>query len=425
MENNNSTLLVFRDDAYIKYLILDKKDQKMHDLFWLGFMIYTVAFAVSQTTMVSWILCQAFQLLGLGMILVGAFSQLRFTFDSLSFKHLYVLYMAWLAFVVVRGLATDYDGIKAMLFDASFGLFPYFVPLIVLFPRNLLFYKRLFDVIFIFGLAFLAISAVFIKQIIIADNENLISKGIVEVFTRTMGMTTGFILLTFVYHTKKRNLLSIFILFVIMLMAIYKGRRGLLIMSVLPLMVAYFFYLFESKAKILVVLISVLVGGVLLVYGMSFLEKSSLFNTLKDRGLEDTRSSVEACFYDDMTFKDWVIGRGMRGEYYCPGIDIGSGSKYRYVIETDYLQIMLKGGIISFGLLLLITIPAAFLGLFRSKNLLSKAAGAWIILALINMYPSTVNTFSINYLIVWISVGIGYSKAIRDLPELVLKKYFS
>ncbi len=150
---------------------------------------------------------------------------------------------------------------------------------------------------------------------------------------------------------------------------------------------------------------------------------------ITDRITEDTRTPVEKCFYDDMKTKDWIIGKGMMGTYYCPGVDDTSSetvyTDYRSMIETDYLNIILKGGIISLGLLLLITIPAVVKGLFYSKNILSKAAALWILLWLIDLYPATVTTFTLNHLLVWISVGICYSKTIRNMEETAIQEIFS
>lgn len=420
-----ATLLLIRDEAYVKHLTLQKKDQLFLDLFWLGFITYTLGYSISQTTYVSWIICQAFQSLGIIFMLVAAFSQIQYRFDNLYLRFIFTFYLLWLISVMLRGFTLDYTEIKILLFDAWFGVLLYFTPLLLLFPRNLFFYKRLFDAILVLGVAFLLLTLVFIKQILFADFEDLVSRGIVEIFSRTLAIPSAFVLLTFIYHTKQRKLISLVILTVPILLAIIKARRGLILMSVLPLMVAYVFYLYESKAKTLVIIFTVLVFSVVIGYGLSVYEESALFSKLKDRGLEDTRTTVEICFYKDMSTLDWLIGKGLLGQYYCPGIDLGNPSGYRSVIETDYLQTILKGGILSFGLMLLITLPAAFLGLFKSKNLFSKAAGAWIVLALFNMYPSSVNTFTLNYLLVWISVGIGYSKAIRLLPDEVLKLYLN
>jgi hypothetical protein len=138
---------------------------------------------------------------------------------------------------------------------------------------------------------------------------------------------------------------------------------------------------------------------------------------IAERGDENTRKGVELYFYNDMGTDDWIVGRGINGEYYCPDVTEDQSSNYRDLIETGYLQIILKGGLIRLILFLLISIPAVFLGLFSSKNLLSKASAIWIIIALISLYPSTVESFSLQYLLVWISIGICYSKEIRNLSN--------
>jgi hypothetical protein len=145
-----------------------------------------------------------------------------------------------------------------------------------------------------------------------------------------------------------------------------------------------------------------------------------------DRISQDSRSEVEQYFFRDLKPIDWIIGKGINGKYFCPiGDGLGGITILRNGIETDYLNIILKGGIISLGLKLLIAIPAIINGLFHSKNLLSKAAGIWIFFYLIDLYPSPVTTFSLNYLLVWISIGICYSKELRDLSDDGIKKVFS
>ena len=103
--------------------------------------------------------------------------------------------------------------------------------------------------------------------------------------------------------------------------------------------------------------------------------------------------------------KTGLIGKGINGKYYCPGIDKDDTTGYRTVIETDYLQLILNGGLVFLILLLLILIPAIILGIFYSKNMLSKAAAIWILLWICYLYPARVTTFSLHYILVWISVG--------------------
>lgn len=423
VQKNKASLLLLDKSVFLRYFAFSKKDQLLLKLFWLGFIIYTVAFVLQPNF--NWIICQSFQLLGLTIMIPGIFTQLRFKFDSLYLQVLFVPYFLWLMLVIVRGIALDYELIKMLIFDAWFGGLLYFAPLAVFFPKNLFFYKKLFEVIFVLSLVFLGLTLLFATKIFLTGQEDMESRGIVEAFVRTLAFPVTFILFTFSYHFKKRKLLAALVILLAILFAIVKARRGLLFMTTFPLIISYMLYLYKSKSKMLVFVMSALLCLIISVFAISFFQQSNLFNSIKERGLEDTRSLVEECFYDDFQTTDWIIGRGLRGQYFCPGIDEFERTGYRSVIETDYLQIILKGGLISLVFLLLITIPAIFLGLFASKNLLSKAAAVWILLALIYMYPSTINTFTFNYLLVWISVGICYSKFIRNMSDEVLKLYFN
>jgi len=165
----------------------------------------------------------------------------------------------------------------------------------------------------------------------------------------------------------------------------------------------------------------------LALFAESFINTDSdrgLFSSLMERGTADTRTNVELCLYADMELLDWIVGKGMNGTYYCPNIEENDSIDYRTGIESDYLNTILKGGIIYLALCLLIMIPAVFKGLFQSRNLLSKAAAIWILLYLLYLYPAPVSKFNANYLLVWMSVGICYSKMIRQLPETLVFSYF-
>jgi O-antigen ligase len=130
--------------------------------------------------------------------------------------------------------------------------------------------------------------------------------------------------------------------------------------------------------------------------------------------------------YADMSSADWVIGKGIKGKYYCPIVDNvndAEGAGYRDNIETGYLQIILKGGILSLALLLLMFIPAVYFGLFKSKNVLAKASSLWIFLWIVYLYPSGGIVFNMNYVLVWVAAGVCYSEKIRKLTDEEIRPY--
>ena len=349
---------------------------------------------------------------------------MQFRFSNEYQKVLFIIYILWSTITVLRGIELDKEALKGIIFDPWFGGFLYFAPLIMLFPPKLIYIKKIFDVIVILGVFYVIYDLMFLSDLMDPDGENVLSRDIVEYFSKTLSITVAFILLTYTYHSKPKLFYALCILLLTIFFALVRARRGLLIATVGPIFLLYLLYFYNVKKKSVVIILSALVGFIALSIFLYLLNQDAFmanFELMAKRGTEDTRSKVEDYFFYDMEGLDWVIGRGMSGKYYSPTIGVGN---YRSTIETDYLNIILKGGSISLVLLLLIIVPAAVLGIFYSKNTLSKAGGLWIIFWIINLYPSTIQVFTLNYLIVWVSVGLCYSRTFRNIPERVLKFYF-
>jgi hypothetical protein len=399
--------------------VVEKGMSKALNVFWAGFIIYSASFALSTTTTVSYIFCQVLQVFGLIIIVLASIKLIQWKFDNSYLKTFFIIYCFWLLFVVSRGFLFDYNSLKFMLFDAEFGLLRYFVPLIILFPKKLIFYKKLFKVIVILGLIFICYDILFRSNLMDLNYTNNNIKFTFEYFAKILSIPAGFLLLTYNYQPGRRILIALLIVAVTAGFAIFRARRALLFMTIAPLVFSYLLYLYGGKKKILIIFFSIFIGSFLLLYGIKVYNdnRNGMFTLLSERIYEDTRSAVESNFYYDMSTKDWIIGKGINGQYFSPGIDLSDISGYRGMIETDYLNIILKGGIISIWLLSMILIPAIILGLFFSKNLLSKAAALWILIWILELYPANVNSFSLNHLLVWISVGICYSREIRNQSE--------
>jgi hypothetical protein len=410
-------------------LKLNFNDQtsKTLDYFWIGFTIYTASFALSTSTTVNYTFCQLIQLTGILLFLPSAIKLINWKFNNQYLKTLFIIYCFWQLFIISRGFSFDYANIKVMLFDAEAGLFRFFVPLILLFPKNLLYYKKIINVIIVLGVIFILYDIVFIHNLLNLDYENNDSKFTYEHFVKILSVSCGLILLTFPYQTKRNKYIAFTVIIVSILFSIIRARRALLIMTISPLVITYILLLYSQKKNFIVALLPFLIVMIILTFGGNGNAKSTprIFRLLSDRATEDTRTGVEEAFYHDMTPQDWIIGKGINGKYYCPGIDIASLTDYRSMIETDYLNIILKGGLISLGLLLLIAIPSLIKGLFYSKNILSKAAAIWILLWIVELYPANVSNFSLHYLLFWMAIGICNSTVILEVPENEIAEIFS
>ena len=400
------------------------RELKQINLFWNGFIIYTAAYVFSTTNWASYNLWFAIQSVGLLLCIPAAISLMRFKFDSAYLKIVYIFYCCWLFTIILRGLPFDGARIKELLFDAWYGAFLYLVPLVLLIPRKIFFLKKLFGVIVILCLLYIIYDIIFFRTLMNAEGDVFIGMTEAEFPPKTLSIPCGFLLLTYIYHSKKRNLFALAVLILIILFALVRARRGLAFMGITSLMASCLIYFYINRKKIIVVIFSLILISLFSIYAYNVFSKNSkgIFTLVAERGDEDSRTPVEEYYYADMKTKDWIIGRGINGQYFCPGVDGNGYTNYRSVIETDYLNIILKGGLISFGLLLLIVIPAILKGLFFSRNILSKAAAVWILLWLIDLYPATVTTFTLNYLLVWISAGICYSQEIRNMSDDAIKE---
>ncbi len=403
------------------------------NLFWYGFIIYTTFFGLSTISdaFVSASLCQGFQVLGLVLCIVGGVMTFKFKFDDKYLSSVYSVYMAYSMIIVLRGGAYDMVTIKKMLFSVGLGALPYFAPLVMLWPRNFIVYKKMINILIVCGVLFILFTAVFWNIVHDPNRLSLTSQSFADVFISLLALPLSYIFLTYLYHQKgkemfgigKKNLFALFVMILALYLAIYRARRGAIFMLGSSLAVAGMLYFIFSKNRVMTIFMSILVfsGAALFFVGR---QMPSMFSFVMERGDEDTRSGVEQYMSADMSRMDWFFGKGIHGEYFCPiVVTVDDASGYRDVIETGFLQILLKGGYTSLLLLLMILVPAIYRGLFKSSNLLAKASAVYILLWLAFCYPSVVVGFMIHYIVLWVAVGICYSEQIRNLPDSTIKYY--
>lgn len=408
-----------------KQFMLSKSQSKSLNFFCNGFIFYTLSFVASNiNTILSPALCQAFEAIGLIIIISGAIKLISFKFDNRYLEIVFTVYIIFSITIVLRGGKYDYDTIKTLLFNMLFSAFAYIAPLVILFPRNLLVYKKVVKVTITFGIFSLFFVMFYYKILRSYTWQSNESQGYVEVYFFCLAFPIGFLLLTYIYYDSKQKWFAFMVMIISLYLLIFRARRGAMFMCASTLASVVIIYLIYTKRRILVISLSILLFLVGSVF-VANIKLPHMFDSLMARKDDDTRTYVEESMKADMKPIEWAIGKGINGTYFCPGIDEKSDiNGQRYVIETGYLQIILKGGIVSFSLLGLILLPAIYLGFFRSINILSKGAAMFILLWVLYLYPATsVSGFSIYYIILWLGVGICYSPKIRNLSDSVIKEY--
>lgn len=408
------------------YLLTSKKQLTAFNFFWVGFVIYTVVFTLFATAFTTnFKYAQIGQGGGIIILVLAAAFLIHLKIENLYLKIIYTIYMVWLFGVIGRGFHLNYTYLNSVLFDDYDGIFPYFAPLVLLFPQKISLYKRLFQVIVVLALFSCMLDVINFRALLNRDISNGLSQSLVETLSRHLALPCTFVVLTYSYQTKRVKYLAFFVVFLSIIFAIIRARRGMLFSFITPLAFSCIIYFLESKKKVGLFFVVLFSAILVTIYGLQFFSESTFFSSFRSRVGQDTRSGVEECFYNDMKRTDWIIGKGINGKYYCPNVDPNALTSYRSIIETDYLNVILKGGIISITLLLAIAIPAMIKGIFYSNNNFGKAAGFWVLVWLLNLYPTTVVAFNMNFLLFWIAIAICYNKRIRQVPDEILKTYFS
>ena len=215
-------------------------------IFWVGFIVFSIGSAMTSTFSTGMIrLIQLFQGIGLLCIVYSTIRVIQFKVQNDFLKLMLVLYFCWSLFVVFNGFLYDYTFFKRVLFQ---GIFKYFLPIIILFPKTINFYKRTFDVIVILCVAYFVLNLVYLDIVLTHYDENVNQKFTFEGFTKDLGVPAGFVLFTFIYHSKYRNTLALLVVVFIILVATYKARRAVLALATVQLVIfAVIFYIKSSK----------------------------------------------------------------------------------------------------------------------------------------------------------------------------------
>ncbi len=238
------------------------------------------------------------------------------------------------------------------------------------------------------------------------------------------------ILLTFFFQSKANKLILILAIFSYLLLTYFSGQRANIVFITLQL----FFFAIEffrfSKNNIYIKGAVFLTASILAIF--LALQVYSSISQLKSNSelTTDTRTFLFEELFADMSDKELITGRGALGKYYSPyfyytTINNLEGDHYiRSSVEVGYLEMILKGGYIMMTLYLLILLPAAYLGIFKSNNIIARMSGyyilSYLILWLVSYYPF----YSPEFILVWVAAGTAISTSARKIEndELVVNR---
>lgn len=225
---------------------------------------------------------------------------------------------------------------------------------------------------------------------------------------------SAFLLGLSIYFNKKQRNINIIIWAIYFILMMLNARRNASFTLLLYAVIAYIFTSLSSIKKnvaktVIVYLFSILIGLILLINFDSL--ASGVFNNMANRANEDTRSGVEEIFFADFSkapVSDWIFGRGMDGGYYqlTRNEETEEVTDCRRGIETGYLNMILKGGIIYDATIILIMLLAIKRG-FTKHNSINKYISIILLTYFIDLYTTNpVCTFSVRSILFWFCINI-------------------
>lgn len=289
----------------------------------------------------------------------------------------------------------------------------YLLPFIILKLPNEKYFKELLNLFFKISL--------WVIPLWIMNYSDLIQVGTykAEGIGSYLPFISAFLLGLSAYFTKRQRNINIVIWATFFMLMMMNARRNVSFSLLLYAVIAYVLISLSSLKKntaktIIIYLFSILTGLILLLNFDSL--TSGVFNNMANRAHEDTRSGVEELFFMDFSnapVSDWVFGRGMDGSYYqsMRNEETGEIIDYRNGIETGYLNMMLKGGIIYDVVIILIMILAIKRG-FKKRDIVCRYISIILFTYFIDLYTTNpVCTFSVRSILFWFIVSILLNKS--------------
>ena len=330
---------------------------------------------------------------------------------GLYFRFLFFLLLLWSLFTIFRSFSLNAKRLISLFGHYLMG-WAWLAPLAVIFGLNIYNWATLNN---FFSKILLVASLIGVFCVAFPDSYSF---ALLESFA-----FLPLLLLTFVYQSKRVRIITVFAVSIYLLLTYVISQRVNALFLALIFLFTFFQFLAEAKIKltykILFIGLSVIAGLLIFNNSDGFISKI----TQNEELTTDTRTFLFEELYDDMSDKDLWLGRGAMGTYYSEyfntltQLGLGGDSETRSSNEVGYLEIILKGGYIMMFLYILILLPAAFLGIFRSRNVISKICGFFILAYLIVWCVSYYPVYSAEYILLWMAAGTVMSAKNRGLSN--------
>jgi hypothetical protein len=342
-------------------------------------------------------------------------------FESRYFRFIFYTFLFYQLVLIIRGPLPNYSLFKFYI-QNDYLLWPSLIPLVVFFNKDDLTFFYFIKSFYFLAMAFLFFCAI--------DRSLLFQRATSETFILPFAFTCGFLFLNAKYLPKKVTWVAFISLAIGLLSFVYLARRNAVLSFSLLLLVGIYFWLRNLNAFRFLRMIPVF--SFITIVVLVGLDKvpASLTEKFTERLGEDTRSVVFDNYFKGME-EHMVFGKGVKGTYYSPidQQDTDDGVSYseisnRDVIENGYLQMILTGGYVNVILFGLLMVPAVLLGIFKSKNQLTRVCGLVIVLWLIDMSVYGLPRLLLEYVLVWMCAAVCYKTSFRERSDEEIQSFF-
>lgn len=200
------------------------------------------------------------------------------------------------------------------------------------------------------------------------------------------------------------------------LVSLLLARRTSIFCTLL-IFIASYYIIFKKNKKVVFFAVPCIIGCV------AIFAYFGGFDFIISRFDSNTRESVEVAFYNDLDCNLLLFGRGALGTYYDPGFAHDGMTGHRDVIETGYLNHILKGGVFYLFVYVYVLLKSWYLGYYKSNNVLSKVFSVNALINCISLIPHGVPHFNLAYCFLWIGVGVCLNSKVRRMSDVEIQNY--
>lgn len=358
------------------------------------------------------------------------------TIRNRYFPFLVSAYIILCVIMIIRGYLIDYpyqwftiNGIiNFHLFNPTYIL-PYILPIIFFIPAKEFDFKSIVNWSLIFSWIAILSLLLFGKEMSINSIMQSFGKaiddgGVDYKYYGQVFMNVGIVILCRRYITKQVWIINLLGLIASLLINVICARRGTSATLGLFLIISGWFYLKTlnpTKRIVRGFIISVTAIVITVV-----LAGQAAFTFIQKRGLEDNRSGVDIALMSQMDdYQKW-FGKGLNGRYYYNlNLQNDRLGGWRYVSETGYYNLILKGGYVLTWIYILVIFIPALKGIRKSQNTLCKALGTVMLISLLQLIPFGHLAFNLQFLVIWAGVKLCMTPSIlKASNRYIYQQYF-